>query len=580
MATSQEQTLPIVSSQQCFDDQEAKEEGAEGSHQRISASNHSISASVYSDSSYHDNMDEAMATQRSLQRFMNTLLYDAHVSALEVILIQDNASILTKEASLSARAAHERLAMDRRDHMIITKEISRWESYPFEVDKPIVVAKPKRAKNGCVPQRRAKRRSGLESAGEIKADILKKAESLPRRPRRRSSVATDEAQKSSVRQELMSLFDDDDDTTMSGNSSSTATGTSGSTVSSKTGSKLKRNISTPKKPTRRLSELPEDLTSINNNNNNSSGPISSSTNTRNSRPATILSDLMGDSMHSYESTETTLSEIASRQSDLSSISEQTNELLATLAEDRPMLDCSVILEEADSHHQQQQSILTTHLQNNGSQAGKKQQQSIPKKPVRRVSEVPHDLLGPMPRSSDGTSDVSTSSELTATQPLQPKIPEEEEELPSLTVMESPSVDLDHDPLSYDDEGDEGAKQQRNHPSMNSNGNNQIVNPRWSAEHRKVERTESLPNKKVSRTESLPKMPTRRVSEVPHNLVNSFAKGYHSPKRGLSPVRHGSDAQRSLSTESTASETSVASDIDEATAGRHPTELFAVILEEE
>ena len=55
----------------------------------------------------------------------------------------------------------------------------------------------------------------------------------------------------------------------------------------------------------------------------------------------------GDSQHSTASTESTLSEIASRQSDLSSIGEN-SEWLAAM--DPRSLDCSVIIEEEEDEH--------------------------------------------------------------------------------------------------------------------------------------------------------------------------------------------------------------------------------------
>lgn len=302
-----------------------------------------------------DVVEETIAAHRALHNFMTGLLNEASVTALHTFLIQDNASILTKSASRSfAHAAHKRFLLGR-DHLI-TKEISRWESYPFEVDQPIVVSRPKKAKNGCVPQRRAKRRSGLESAGEIKADILKKAESLPRAPRRRSSVITDDLKRATTPASFEEV------------------GCSISPIRSRINEQPRRELSphrlaTPKKPIRRVSQVPDDLPSIYHN-------------PQSSRPGSDL--IGGDSQHSVASTESTLSELGARQFDLSSISE-TSDLLPTI--DPRSLDCSVIFEEEDEFGEEPTG---GPLPQRGRLKPISSSETIPRIPTRRVSEMPED----------------------------------------------------------------------------------------------------------------------------------------------------------------------------------------------
>jgi hypothetical protein len=480
-----------------------------------------------------------IANHRSLHRYITNLLDDARVSALETILIQDNASILAKAASQSARVARDRLALSGRDHFIITKEISRWESYPFEVNKPIVVNKPKKAKNGCVPQRRAKRRSGLESAGEIKADILKKTESVPRRPRRRSSVANDSTQKTNMQHELLSLFlvEDDDSVSLSGNS---ITNSAASNSSVTNASRPKRDVSPhrwatmPLKPIRRLSEVPDIVAPPS---AASTAPSTTTAATRDdtrllshlvNRPptkSTQLADLgRSDSLRSLNSNESTLSDVARRQSDLSSIGEQTTEVLATTFTEDRQLNCSVILEE-DEHEQHKNQ--DQNLQTSSSEIRTNNDSTIkfPRKPMRRVSFVSEDLEGPMP----GCSDAGIAQEAVST--TMPAVAKEERR--HLAKLDSPSTDSNaRERLMFIDTENEDGQENLLIASVNDHSSS----TRWTSDEDKPKIARSLSNpvtrreddeRKVGRSESMPKKPMRRVSEAPHSqLWNGITDEQH------------------------------------------------------
>lgn len=445
--------------------------------------------------------EDAIMEHRALHRFMTNLLDQASVSALHTFLIQDNASILTKSASRSAHAAHKRLFLGRNH--LVTKEISRWESYPFEVDHPILVSRPKKCKNGVAPQRRAKRRSGRESVQEIKADIAKKAASLPRAPRRRSSVRTEESQKYSMQDELISLFEADDDSCASSasntrdNTNANRRGKNTSNSARPTRALSPRRWATPKKPIRRVSEVPVDL-----------GPLTT------------------DSTHSVGSTESTLSEIAARQSDLSEMSGSSSDMLASLDTRQAAAEqCGVILEEEDEQQEDDKKPAAetrgrpTELQRNNSS------QSVPRKPIRRVSEVPEDLaVGDAKVNNNRVSDSSMLS-------VQEEGEEEEEEeaivlppmphpdkLPPLARLNS--IDLDFS----------GGENERR------TGGNEATQLR-GRERKMPRKATSEPTKKVSAS---PRMPTRRPSEVPADIIHEM----HNKQNN----------QHSFSTESTTSET--------------------------
>jgi hypothetical protein len=550
-------------------------------------------------------METLIADHRSVHRFIKNLLHDAHVSALETNLIQDNATILAKAASLSARVARDRLALRGRDHFIITKEISRWESYPLEVDNPIVVSKPKKANNGCVPQRRAKRRSGLESPGEIKAGILKKTESMPRRPRRRSSVVTDTTQKSNMQHELLSLFlvDDDDSVSLSGSVSVA----SNSSVTN--ASKPKRDVSPhrwatmPKKPIRRLSEVPDDIvppsaitSAPSTTNAASSSATESASATAGSsllsylgnRPPTKskqLVDFRSDSVHSLNSIESTLSDVARRQSDLSSISEQATEAVATLTENR-RLNCSVILEEDEheQHENQDQNLRTSPSDDNAIKS--------PRKPMRRVSDAPEDLEKPPPWSSDAS---IAHERISTTNPV-----------PRLTVIESPSTNSesrerlmfvdtdDEDGQDSDDDDNDDDHRHASFPSLIASLNDHTSSARRTSGEDKPKIARSVSNpvtrregneRNMGQSEFMPKKPMRRLSEAPRSSLNDGVSDgqQEQEQRGASPAKP-SEAQHSFSTtESTASETTVSSDVTTEDT-QQPTELYSleceVIPEEE
>jgi len=385
------------------------------------------------DSGEDENDDLGAAGHESLHRFMVDLLDEASVIPLRVFLIQDNAFILKESASQSARAAKRKFALGRFHHdHLITKEISRWESYPYQVDAPIAMSKPSRkVKNGCVPQRRAKRRSGLESPGEIKAEIVKKAESLPKPPRRRSSVkTTDGSQKVTLmQQELLELFETSDCDVASSNDWDTVQSTEDCIL------KMKDSWLSPKQPVRRPSRRPSDVLSDLKQSHSPKTVKSNRSITTNNYNAKSIQDLLmgkdvivGDGSqhsdtHSLASTETTLSDINARNADL--FMEATT------------MDCSVILEEDDDNedstefgkrpaHRQKAFVLpptpiTPPTNNDGRRTRQLSPQrnkpiSIPKKPERRISEAPESLADQL---DDLGSVTSLGSELSSAQPPQP-----------------------------------------------------------------------------------------------------------------------------------------------------------------
>lgn len=477
--------------------------------------------------------DAGIAAHRPLHRFMVNLLDEASVGPLQAFLVQDNASTLMKSASVSARAAYRKFSLGHRDHFI-TKEISRWESYPFEVETPIAVVKPKKAKNGCVPQRRAKR-SGLESAVQIKAEILKKSEAIPQPPRRRLSAVTDDLQKSNMQEELLRLFEqmDSEEANIDGQS---AAGTNRNTAPKRD------KWSIPKKPMRRLSEVPNDLSSI-----NQQSPKPS--NTKNKSIQDLLMST-GGSQHSTASTETTLSEIGVRNSDLSSASSSEKPLNVLL--EYPSLDCSVIMEEEDGREHGAEVI--PKIESRGSL------QSVPKKPVRRVSEVSENLIDTI----DGDSLCSASSESTF-------------QSTSMELKVSFNPPVTDEPPFADEHGPISATSHETTASV-SNRVGIVDGIRHSVVDSNIQASNSI---------SVPKMPMRRPNEVPQGVSNIHENCKQPPLSNATTNGATGDAHYSFSTESTASETTVASDFSSSedtlrhlTPVETPTLDCSAILEEE
>ena len=281
------------------------------------------------------NLNSFKGSDDSLHTFMDHLFLETNVSRDDTLLVQDNAYILARNASKSAMAVRKKYLFGLHEHLV-TKEICRWESYPVESEPPISVAKHRKAKNGCVPQRRAKQ-ADHEAPHDVPAKALK---SVPKVPQRRSSVTTDEVKNCNLQEELLALFE--------GDGSDHDPRTSLSPVQRiGLGPVRADNVQStiPKMPKRRASIVAEDLDALdsltqNNNNSNSNTYLKYPPNPSAKNIADFL--LSGGSQHSQissASTETTLSEIGSRFSDLSSLC--SNEVLtktATKTQLSPLLE--------------------------------------------------------------------------------------------------------------------------------------------------------------------------------------------------------------------------------------------------
>lgn len=477
---------------------------------------HAQTPSLPADNSMHQDgtNDEMMASHRSLDRFMGELMENKAVLPLHTYLIQDNASNLSQSASLSARAANsKKFSLHKHDHLI-TKEISRWESYPFEVDTPIKVAKPRKIKNGVAPQRRAKR-SGMESAGEIKADIIKKAEALPQAPRRRPSVMTDDAKKHNVQNQLLSLFDGNSD----GNSSTASSGGS-STISGKksnANNKYASRGTTPKMPLRRLSVRNDDRKPKPTNNSPQSAKKKTVhehlmlLNNGSNGPTSSLGQHSEHSKYSTASTETTLSEIGTtRLSDLSSVCssdfQQAPFTAPSLldASSSMMKECTVILEE----DQTIRSPITTHKSSQSSPscppiASMKGNSNNSRMPVRRVSEIPenYDVVD-----SSMDSDLPLQAITSTPEDTKPQFSSKtaDDSMPSLFNSSSASMEGCGGDGEVDDEATHELATTIPPPRRDfSNDSNNDDEDELTA---------------IKRS-SLPKKPVRRQSEVPADLID-------------------------------------------------------------
>ena len=448
-----------------------------------------------------DFYDDMMSSHQSLNRFMENLLEDAAVLPVQTLLVQDNASILTENASRSAHAINKKFSLGH--DYLITKEISRWESYPFEVDTPIVVSKPKKIKNGCAPQRRAKR-TGRESPGEIKASIKKQAESLPKAPRRRSSAATDSVKKSVVQEELISLFDSSmDDSNASNEGSRRAASPMRSAWPKRPESNTNHNPKaglTPKMPVRRVSEIPEDLSPI-------YQPSSLASLSASTRPTGIHDHLSlnnGGSQHSSTSTESTLSEIVPRTPDGADVPAQKQSFTPLL--ESTSLECSMI-EEEDDLREYNGPIPSSSTNNTTALSGRFQKKppptSTPKKPVRRVSEIPEDL---------GNEDVGSSSFHSTTSTSSSVIEK------SAAISQSTSADGDSAPPPLADAVSKARSTDDSEEDWSIPKNN--LPPATTANENKDGDDKDVSAIKRS---SLPKKPVRRVSEIPEDLAHSGGK---------------------------------------------------------